>query len=253
MDLGRIRVLEADPDLGAHIRRDLFERARLSCTVELTIPGREAWPPPSVERATELLGFLVLRGVVLQRTHLAGRETVDIFGPGDVVTPWGPLDDFAELLNPSRWQLIDDVALGVLDRQFLEEATPWPELVTALAERNARHGRSLISRLAVAQIPRVETRLRIVLWDLADRFGRVGREGVLLPLRLRHDVLAGLVSSSREAASRAVGGLQRDGLLVREPRGWLLRGGPPPETFAVEHDDVDGLDDAQPAAPGPTR
>ena len=250
MGLGRVSVLEVDPDLGARIDRARFERARTRCTAELMIPDRESWPPASVEAAAELFGFLVLRGVVLQRTRLAGRETVDLLGPGDVVRPWGPLDDFAELLNPSRWQLLDDVALAALDGQFLEEATPWPELVIALAERNARHGCSLLNRLAVAQIPRVETRLRVVLWDLAARFGRVGREGVLVPLRLRHDVLGGLVSTSREAVSRGMAGLQRDGVLVREPRGWLLRGGPPPETFVVEHDD---RDNARAAAARSTR
>ena len=205
--VSRIRVLDADPDLGAGIRRDLFEQARRRCTAELSVPGGE-WPPAGVPANGDVFGFLVLGGAVLQRVRVAGRETVDLFGPGDVVRPWGPIDDFAELLNPSRWQLLDDVELAVLDRQFLEEARPWPEVIAALGGRIARHVCSLLNRLAVAQIPRVETRLRVVLWDLADRFGRVNRDGVLLPLQLRHDVLAGLVSASREAASRAVAGLQ---------------------------------------------
>ncbi len=235
MFAGRVRVLEADPDLGATLPSDQYEHAMARCTAELSVPGRGAWPPADVGVArVQVFGFLVLRGAVLQRLRVAGRETADLFGPGDVVRPWGPLDAFAELLNPSRWEVMDGAELAVLDRAFLEQAGNFPEIMTALGDRTARHVCSLLSRLAVAQIPRVDTRLRLVLWDLADRFGSVTRDGVLLPLRLRHDVLAGLVSSSREAVSRAVGSLERRGILARGARGWLLLGGPPDELFTVD-------------------
>jgi CRP/FNR family transcriptional regulator, cyclic AMP receptor protein len=237
--IGRVRILELDPDLGEELEGERFEAARVRCTAELVSPlTGSPWPPASDRtEAGEHFGFLVVRGTIVHRLRLAGRGTVDIVGPGDVVRPWAAPEDIAELVNPSRWQLLDEVELPALDRVFLQEAARWPALLVALANRIGRRTRSLLLRLAVAQIPQLETRLRVVLWDLADRFGRVRQDGILLPVRLRQDVVAALVSASRSAVSRKLASLQREGVLERVPRGWLLCAGPPPELFALE----DGL------------
>jgi CRP/FNR family transcriptional regulator, cyclic AMP receptor protein len=239
---GRVRVLELDPDLGEGLEGQSFEAARVRCTAELVVPSTgSAWPSSS-DRAVagEHFGFLLIRGSILHRLQLAGRGTVDLVGPGDIVRPWAAPEDIAELVNPSRWQLLEEVQLAALDRVFLQEAARWPALSVALANRMGRRTRSLLLRLAVAQIPQLETRLRVVLWDLADRFGRVRQDGVLLPVRLRQDVVAALVSASRSAVSRKLASLQREGVLERVPRGWLLRAGPPPELFALEEGLGDG-------------
>jgi CRP/FNR family transcriptional regulator, cyclic AMP receptor protein len=240
--LGRVRILELDPDLGEELDCHSFEVARDRCTVELVIPSSGALWPGASDRtdAGEHFGFLVVRGTILHRLRLAGRGTVDLVGPGDIVRPWASREDIAELVNPSRWQVLGEVRLAALDRVFLDEAARWPELSVALANRIGRRARSLLLRLAVAQIPQLETRLRVVLWDLADRFGRVRRDGVLLPVRLREDVVAALVSASRSAVSRKLASLQREGALERVPDGWLLCAGPPPELFALEEGLAEG-------------
>jgi CRP/FNR family cyclic AMP-dependent transcriptional regulator len=236
--VGRVRILERDPDLGAGLDPSNFELARARCTVELVSAARgSSWPavlgsPDQADHA----GFLVVHGSLLHRLRLAGRDTVELLGPGDIVRPWPALDDVAELLNSSRWVLLDEVKLGALDRVYLEQARPWPELSAELFQRMERRLRSLLLRLAVAQIPQLETRLRVVLWDLADRLGRVDGEGVLVPLRLHQDVLAGLVCASRAAVGRALGELQRQGFVRRDRRGWRLGGGPPEELFSLEND-----------------
>lgn len=233
---GRVRILEVDPDLGEELERPSFEAARARCTAELVIPtGGSSWPTAADRpEAAEQLGYLVVRGTVLHRLQLARRSTVDLLGPGDIARPWAGREDIAELVNPSRWQLLEEVELAALDRVFLQEAARWPELSVAIANRIGRRLRSLLLRLAVAQIPQLETRLRVVFWDLADRFGRVRREGVLLPLRLRQDVLAALASATRSAVNRKLAALQRDGILERVPAGWLLHAGPPAELFTLE-------------------
>ena len=233
---GRVRILELDPDLGEELARPRFEAARARCTAERVVVTRErSWEIP-VERpeAAEQFGYLVLRGTILHRLRLAGRATVDLLGPGDVVRPWGGPEDISELDNPTRWQPLDELELAALDRVFLQEAARWPELSVALANRIGRRNRSLLLRLAVARIPQLETRLRVVLWDLADRFGRVHRDGVLLPLPLRQDVLAALVSASRSAVNRKLASLEREGAIERDPERWWLRAGPPPELFALD-------------------
>lgn len=100
------------------------------------------------------------------------------------------------------WQVLEPLELLALDLRFLEDAAPWPELLQALAERMAGHGRSLALRLAISQMPRLDSRLKVMLWHLADRFGRVDRAGVLIPIRLSHAVLAEPVSAQREPVTR---------------------------------------------------
>jgi CRP/FNR family transcriptional regulator, cyclic AMP receptor protein len=233
--VGRVRILECDPDLGSGLDRSNFEVARARCTAELVVARRVAGFA-AVGQADEL-GLLVLRGTLLHRLRLAGRETVELLGAGDVVRPWPAPDDLAELLNPGRWVVLDETELGVLDRVYVEQSRPWPELSAGLAQRVERRLRSLLLRLAVAQIPQLEMRLRLVLWDLADRLGRVDREGVFVPVQLRQDVLAGLVCASRAAVGRALGELQRRGTVTRDRRGWRLGGAPPDELFAGERPD----------------
>lgn len=233
--VGRVRILNIDPELGAGLDRSSFELARRRCTAELIVARRGSSWPAAVDAGAQAnqIGFLVVQGTVLHRLRLAGRDAVELLGPGDFVRPWPAEDDMAELLNPSRWELLDDVEFAGLDSVFAEQARQWPELSVALSQRLERRLRSLMLRLAVARIRRLETRLRIVLWDLADRVGRVDREGVFVPVRLRQDVLGGLVSATRPAVGRALAELQQQGAVKRDRRGWRLAGDPPAELFST--------------------
>lgn len=234
MTPGRIRILEADQDLGAALDGAAFVAASERCTAQWTAlgPGRR-WSPRDPLEGADQLGLLVVRGVLLYRLGLSGRETVDLVGPGDVIRPWPALDEYAELFTESRWQVLEPVELAGLDRRFLREVAPWPELLVALSERTARHARSLTIRLAISQIPQFTSRVQVMLWQLADRFGRVDRNGILVPLRLSHEVIAELVSVRRETVSRRLKELAERGVVVPDRRGWRLCGAPPAELLAL--------------------
>lgn len=137
--------------------------------------------------------------------------------------------------------------LAVLDSRFLREAAPWPELLIALAERMSWHARAFELRLAISQIPQLSSRLQVMLWHLADRFGRVDRHGVLVPLRLSRQVLAELVGAHREPVSRRLRELAERGAVVPDPRGWRLSGAPPRELLPIGQGTVDS-NDAAPTA-----
>jgi DNA-binding GntR family transcriptional regulator len=65
---------------------------------------------------------------------------------------------------------------------------------------------------------------------LAERWGRVTPEGVVVPLPLGHQRLADLVGASRQSVTTAMGGLTRDGAISRRDNGdWVLHGEPPEE------------------------
>jgi CRP/FNR family cyclic AMP-dependent transcriptional regulator len=89
-----------------------------------------------------------------------------------------------------------------------------------------RRARMLSFQRAIAQLPRVEDRVLVLLWTLAERWGRVGPQGVRLPLGLPHRTLATLVGARRPSVTTAVTGLTRAGLVERVDDGWLLHGDP---------------------------
>ena len=72
------------------------------------------------------------------------------------------------------------------------------------------------------------------LWHLAGRWGRVRTDGVMLSLRLTHDVLADLVAARRPTVTSALSLLGDQGLVDPFDGGWLLRGTAPAELLALE-------------------
>jgi CRP/FNR family cyclic AMP-dependent transcriptional regulator len=87
---------------------------------------------------------------------------------------------------------------------------------------------SLAIALAVSHLRRVDTRLLVIMWYLADRWGRVRPDGVLVPLKLTHETLARLVGAQRPSVTTALRQLSDDGRLQRTAdRSWLLTGDPP--------------------------
>jgi CRP/FNR family transcriptional regulator, cyclic AMP receptor protein len=69
----------------------------------------------------------------------------------------------------------------------------------------------------------------VFFWHVADRWGRVGPEGVTVPLPVTHEVLAQLVCAQRPTVTTALKRLADEGRLRRKrDRTWLLAPEPPP-------------------------
>jgi hypothetical protein len=85
----------------------------------------------------------------------------------------------------------------------------------------------------LAQLTRVHDRVLVLLWHLAERFGRVTPDGVVVPLRLTHRMIARLVGARRPSVTTAIAALERTGTIERrgdgaivlhdQPRAALLR------------------------------
>ena len=85
--------------------------------------------------------------------------------------------------------------------------------------------------MAIVQLPRLDDRLWMLFWELADRYGRVHADGVHLDLPLTHEVLSHLAAARRPSVSGALARLSDAGRVRREGRDWVLLGEPPdPET-----------------------
>jgi CRP-like cAMP-binding protein len=68
----------------------------------------------------------------------------------------------------------------------------------------------------------VEARLLVQFWQLAERWGRVDRDGIAVTLPLTHELLAKLVGAARPSVTTALGRLAEGGLLLRSGNVWRL-------------------------------
>ena len=104
----------------------------------------------------------------------------------------------------------------------------FPEIMAVVLDRlNARAERLAVTQ-AISQITGVETRVEALLWHLSQRWGRVGRDGVILGLALSHRMIGALVGARRPTVSTALARLAADGRVQRRADGlWLLTGGEP--------------------------
>jgi CRP/FNR family cyclic AMP-dependent transcriptional regulator len=83
--------------------------------------------------------------------------------------------------------------------------------------------------MAIVHHARVNIRVHTLLWHLADRWGRVRTEGVVLPLSITHSVLADMVAARRPTVTTSLSELARMDLVRPIEGGWLLRGERPGE------------------------
>jgi CRP/FNR family transcriptional regulator, cyclic AMP receptor protein len=229
-----IRVLDADPDLGTHLGADRFEQARQALVARTEGIPRGGWRPG--DNGLESgggIGMLVIEGVVVRRLSLGHRSCAELLGPGDVLRPGQDGDD--EMAAPFRvtFRVIEPLMLAVLDARFGVRAARFPELMGEVVGRTMERSRTLARMLAVAQLPRVDTRLLIAMWNLSERWGTVRPEGRVLPPFLSHELLGWLVGARRPSVTTALGQLSSRGLVQRQSDGtWLLTERPSLETLS---------------------
>jgi hypothetical protein len=176
----------------------------------------------------DLFGLLVYRGVVARELTLDNVTSLELLGPGDLLRPWDTPPAGGVLGHTVRWSVLIESRMAVLDRRLLGRLAAYPELMETLALRLAERTQRLAVTQAISQLTRVDDRLRMMLWHLVERWGRMTPEGAVLPLTLSHRQLAQLVGARRPSASSALSALARDGCVVRRRDGtWLLVGDPP--------------------------
>jgi CRP/FNR family cyclic AMP-dependent transcriptional regulator len=222
-----ISLLQAEPELGEGLNpqeRPAAERV-LAVPVMALEPG--PWDPSDeFEAVAPVVGIMILEGLLTRDVVFAGRTTTELLGVGDLLRPWDDDLQFDPLPFRVRWRVHAPTRMAILDTRVAMAAGRWPSVAAALGVRHIRRARSLAFQRAIAQLPRVDDRLIVLLWALAERWGRVGPEGVRLPLDLPHRTLATLVGARRPSVTTALSGLARAGLVERVRDGWLLHGDP---------------------------
>lgn len=226
---GRVCLVEEDPDLLKGFDRstaDSIRRVASAPVMELEPgPWRGSRRPPA-----PIYGLFVLQGVVSRGVVIQGRRSAELLGPGDILRPTASDDQDSSVDFDVAWEMLEPTRLAVLDHDFASAISPWPDLTGAVMDRIMRRAHALAFHLAVSHLKLVETRLLVILWYYADRWGRVTPGGVLLPVRMTHSLLARIVGARRPSVSTALGKLQERGFIERAENGhWLLLGPPPRE------------------------
>jgi CRP-like cAMP-binding protein len=234
-DARTICLLEADPAFAQDIPEDDLPRARRALVVPTAgIPSGRFDLAGVAARHGDTALLLVLSGALARDIRVLDRTTTQLFGPGDLIAA-GTLGP--ECLNAVvTYHAEEPGRVALLNARFHAAARVWPSLTSIVQHRLANQSRRIAVQAAILALPRVESRVLAILWHLADVFGSVRPEGVLVPLQLTHERLGRLVGAQRPTVTLALRRLGEAGDAVRVSEGWMLRAGSA-EQLAVENRD----------------
>jgi CRP-like cAMP-binding protein len=226
---GTVQLLEADPDLGLMLSDGRRSEAERELTVRTYQVPTGPWDVSRLSGTSgDHVGLLILDGVLSRELVVADQVSAELLGPGDVIRPWQTGNRASLLPVHAVWSVLSPVTVAALDRHFAVELARYPEITSVLLDRLGERSIRLATTQAISQLTRVDRRLRALFWHLAERWGRVSGQGVIVPLALTHRILGQLVGARRPTVSTALAELAERGELVRRPDGsWLLRGDPP--------------------------
>jgi CRP/FNR family cyclic AMP-dependent transcriptional regulator len=182
-----IQVLEADPDLGMGLTAADTEAATkqlVAPTVSLYWSShRHGWGPPD---PSGHFGLLVIAGLLLREVRVLETSSPELLGNGDLLRPWD-IDGELDLPVPASicWTVLQPVTVAVLDSNFVRRAADWPEVLGALAGRAVIRAKSMALNDAITNLKRVEVRLLVLFWHLAERWVASARTRSRSPYRSR--------------------------------------------------------------------
>jgi CRP/FNR family cyclic AMP-dependent transcriptional regulator len=220
--LTTIDLVDAWPEIAGFIPSAEMDLARRALVARVITAEDEDLFELLATRAPGGLTFLVVEGVVMKVTTFAGRSALELLGPGDLLAP--PLTaEQVESPAVSRYMAHGPASVAVLDDRFRRAARRWPGLLDCFHERLGRQAHRASRHLAILHLPRVEDRIVALFAELAERFGRMTPDGIVIDLALTHQVIGDLVASRRPTVSLALQTLGADGVVERLDDGrWQL-------------------------------
>lgn len=244
--VGRTSLLDVAPALADGLpEEELHAAGNASVVHTVEVPSGPWSPLDEFAHVERPVGLLVADGLIVRDVLLASSTASDLLGPGDVAA----LGPSSTALVPAevRWTASVTSRVAVLDDKLLTALNAWPAITARLLAQVTRQTSEMALQRAFSQLPRVEQRLLALFWHLAERWGRVGTDGIVVHLAVTHEALGRMVGSRRPTVSLALKELASTGTVVRRADGaWLLRqdgleqlrpadaqGWQPPETALV--------------------
>ena len=240
MGSARAIVADLDPDLVGTLPAVRIDSARSASVAAVITVQPGEWDAAAV--ADEVgggYGLLVLDGLLVRRVGFDGRFGAELLGGGDLLRPW-ETDGAASGSLPfeTTWRVMVATRAAVLDLAWASRMAPFPQVGGCLTGRALARSQRLATSMAIVQLPRLDDRLWMLFWELADRYGRVHADGIHLDLPLTHELLSHLAAARRPSVSGALTRLAEQGRLLRSGRSWVLTGDPPEDGFASGAADV---------------
>lgn len=220
----RRALLDLDADLAEAVAPEQRAYARRLLTVPVLQLDRGEWDADeAASGSSSAFAAMILSGLAVRDILIGPVPASELLGPGDIVE----LRDSGERMLPAavRFHVAEPASAALLDDRLLVAIRTWPALGGMLIERLAHQEARQAVHRAIAQLPRVDQRVLALLWHLAERWGRVTRVGVTVPLALTHETIGRLVGARRPTVSLALKELAATGAVTRRADGaWLLDG-----------------------------
>jgi CRP-like cAMP-binding protein len=225
-----VRLLDHDPELGLRVPPSQLAQAQAELVAAVTLFEPGLWEIPAALAPAGGLGCLILDGLLARELVLARSVAAELIGEGDIVHPFAGRHDDGFVHAHAQWHVLTPLLVAVLDERFARRLADWPQVMGALLERSMRRTHRMAIHQALLQLSPVETRLLVLLWHLAERWGRVSPDGIVVRLRLSHEMLGHLVGCRRASVTTALAHVCDSGRITRRSDGtWLLHGVPPGE------------------------
>jgi hypothetical protein len=225
----RIPVADALPELIQHLDEGQAQTARRHAlaTLDTLSPGQ--WRPgPELAARPGDIGLLIVDGLMTRDVLLGQTVATELVGHGDLLRPGDHDGSSAPVPFDVEWRVLQPTRIALLDRDFAVVVGRWPEAVELIVSNAVRRAQSLGLHLAISHLRRVDARLLMLMWHMADRWGKVGLDGVSVPLNLTHQTLGSLVGARRPSVTTALNQLIDERRISRCDDGtWLLHGDPP--------------------------
>ena len=230
-----VRLLHALPDWQRAVpAEELSLASRALVARKVTVcdgvfdPMTAAAPPAGARLA------IVIGGVLFRNTSLHGRVVTEVVGEGDVIDVVDEIEP-SMLAATTEYVVHRPATIALLGDRFRAATRRWPVFSDLVGEQLARQRRRTSAHLAILQLPRVEDRIAAMFTLVADRWGRVGGDGVRLDLPLTHEVIGHIVGARRPTVTLALAALAASGEVVRRADGsWLLHRAVPAAASAPE-------------------
>jgi CRP/FNR family transcriptional regulator, cyclic AMP receptor protein len=219
-----VRLLECDPDIGEDLDEGAVHAARDAMAVRAESLGWKRcsgqWGPRDPRG---FFGFLMLDGLLLRDVRLTRGGSAELLGVGDLLRPWD-VDgtEFLPVDTRVGWTALSEVRIAVLDAEFVRRAARWPEVLVRLSARGVLRAKAANLNQAISNFKHLDSRLLMLFWHLADRWGKVGADAITIDLPLTHEVIGRLVGAARPSVTTTLGELSERGLLKRADDAWHL-------------------------------
>jgi hypothetical protein len=220
-----VRLLECDPGLAEGLTPQEREAAVEALSAAARTLEKGPWQPESRPAHPGHFGFLIVDGLLVRRVIVGSGSSAELLGGGDLLWPW---DEEVSSFSNTSWEVLERTTLLTLGPRLAQAVARWPAILSNLVVRGTRRSRALAADAALASVVGIRERVLILLWQIAERWGEVGKDGIRITIRLPHRILAELVGARRPSVTSALAELQQEGLLdTAEDGSWVLLGGPP--------------------------